>query len=347
MSKMLAADLINYRVVEVEIPKVRPKDILVKLKAAWGPGAEGLREKKVPGVKAYRGLERHPELLPLAAGEVVEVGTRVEKIEVGMRITFDPCPPPCGRCHFCRISEPMFCTTDHKIKPQGIAEYLLIPELLQCGIIKLPDTVSYEEAAFTDCAACVINGVREANLEIGDSIAIIGAGPLGLTWVQMAKIAGATKIISIDLYDVRLKIASDLGATHVINIRESDSKEGVFNLTHQHGADVVAEVVGNITTYRKAFDLVRCAGTIVLFGGIHYPPFDVCLDLSRHVHYKRLKVIGSWHYYPDMIEIAVNLMATGQLNIKSYITKRIALERISELKDILRGPDYLATVITN
>jgi len=148
------------------------------------------------------------------------------------------------------------------------AEYIKVPaRMVLINMQEIPQHVSYEEAAITEPLACVLHGAEGADVKLGDTVAIIGAGPIGLLHLLIAKKNGAGKIISIDLVEDRLNFAKRLGAVETINAGKENVVEKVRQFTDGYGADVVIEAIGLPATWEQALKLVRKGGTVLEFGG--------------------------------------------------------------------------------
>jgi L-iditol 2-dehydrogenase len=346
MAKMLAAvwhgpGEENFKLEYVDRPSVGSTDILVKVKSCCF-GAVQMRAIRTG----------HPKFTPpvigamgrTVSGDIAEVGDNVdtENIEKGMRVAINP-EAVCHKCYFCRIGEYPHCEDIETYYPGGLAEYILVPKRLLPGVLKIPKNVSYEEASYTEILACCIYGIMRSNLKIGDTIVIIGAGNVGLTWVQLAKMKGASKIISMDVFDERLELASKLGATDTINVGNTNIIKEIKSLTEGRGADVVVEAVGSAKTYKQALHLVRPGGNVIGFGGC--PPGSKVMVDPNLIHYKSIKFIGHYHYTPDLFHRALQLIINQQVDLKPIITNRIPLAKIHEAIKIYGRPDVLTIFI--
>jgi L-iditol 2-dehydrogenase len=198
---------------------------------------------------------------------------------------------------------------------------------------EIPQHVSFEEAAITEPLACVLHGVEEAEISLGDTVAIIGAGPIGLLHLLAVRKMGAGKTIMIDLVEERLNFAEKMGADETINAGEVNAVETVRRLTGGYGADVVIEAIGLPATWEQALRIVRKGGTVLEFGGC--PPGTEIRLSAELLHYGEVTVLGTFHTTPLHFRKALNLIASKTIDVKPLITKKMKLENIKEAFEIL------------
>jgi len=319
----------DLRIEEISKPEVKAGEVLVKVKAATTCGTDlkifqrGYVEKviKLPTVFGHEW-----------AGEVVEVGEGLEWPRKGMRVRAGN-SAPCLRCAMCQKGKYNLC--ENMIWLWGAyAEYIKVPaRMVLVNMQEIPSHVSYEEAAITEPLACVLHGVEEAEVKLGDTVAIIGAGPIGLLHLLTVKKLGVEKVIIIDLVDERLSFAEKLGADEIINAGEVDVAEKVRQITGGYGADVVIEAIGLPTTWEQALTLVRKGGTVLEFGGC--PPKTEIRVNTELLHYGEVKVMGAFHATPLHFRKALNYIASKTINVKPLITRKMRLEEIKEAFQIL------------
>lgn len=204
------------------------------------------------------------------SGEIVQVGEKVTLWEGGDRVVAECQSLACGKCRYCRTGHPEAC--DSKRSPGwgingSFAEYIKMPSWL---LHKIPDNVSYKEAALTEPAAVSSQVLfSRSKLGTGDFVVVLGTGPIGIIIAKMAKIAGASKVLitGIDKDEhYRLLLAKKMGIEHNVNINKVNLKEMVDDLTHGIGADLVVEATGVELAINQAFDIVRKLGTIAIVG---------------------------------------------------------------------------------
>jgi L-iditol 2-dehydrogenase len=214
------------------------------------------------------------------------------------------------------------------------AEYVKIPaRMVLVNTQEIPQDVSYEEAAITEPLACVLHGVEEAGVKLGDSVAIIGAGPIGLLHLLTVKKLGAEKVIVIDLVDERLDFAQKLGADETVNGKRDNVVEKVRQSTGGYGADVVIEAIGLPATWEQALKLARKGGTVLEFGGC--PPGTEIKVNAEQLHYDELTMLGTFHTTPLHFRKALDLITPRIIDVRPLVTRRMKLEDIKEAFEIL------------
>jgi len=311
---------------EVDVPEIGPREILVENKIALTCGTD---------LKMFK--RGHPYAKPPLiighefAGVVVKVGDKVTGFNEGMRVVAAN-SAPCNECFYCKRGKQSLCENleDAMIgfTVQGAyAEYVKVPErIVRQNTHVIPDNVAFREAALLEPLACVVHGIETANIQYGDRVAIMGAGPIGLMHLQLAKRKGCGLTIVTDLSDSRLKVAKELGADVTINAGKEDQVERVRELAERRGADVVIEAVGLPETWEKAVAMTRKAGITLLFGGCK-PGTTMALD-TQHVHYGELTILGAFHHAPIDVERALTLIAAGAINVGKLITHEMDLKNV-------------------
>jgi L-iditol 2-dehydrogenase len=325
----------DLRVEDVDVPLVGDGELLVRVKAATTCGTD---------LKIYqRGYVSGVITLPTVfghewSGDIVEVGKGVPYFQEGMRVRAGN-SSPCLRCYMCQRGKFNLCE-DMMWLWGAYAESIKVPQrivILNTQVV--PDHVTYEEAAITEPLACVLHGAEEARVKLGDTVAIIGAGPIGLLHLLTVRKMGAGKVIISDTIDERLQIAQRLGADHAVNAKHEDTVEKTKELTGGYGADVVIEAIGMPATWEQALRMVRKGGTVLEFGGC--PPNTEIKVSTEQLHYGETTVMGAFHTTPAHFKKALNLIASGTINVKPLITNRMKLD------DIKRAFETLTTSKTD
>lgn len=319
----------DLRVEEVESPIIGNGEVLVRVKAATTCGTDlkifhrGYVEKviKLPTVFGHEW-----------AGDVIEADKSLEWPVEGMRVRAGN-SAPCLHCALCQKGKYNLC--ENMIWLWGAyAEYIKVPaRTVLVNMQEIPDHVSYDEAAITEPLACVLHGVEEARVKLGDVVAIIGAGPIGLLHLLTVKKMGAEKVIVIDIVDERLSFAEKLGADEAINSGTEDVVDRVRELTGGYGADVVIEAIGLLATWEQALKLARKGGTVLEFGGC--PPGTEIRVNAEALHYGELNVLGAFHATPLHFRKALDLIASRTINVGPLVTRRMKLPDIKEAFEIL------------
>ena len=319
----------DLRIETVEKPKVGYGEVLVKVKAATtcGTDLKIFQRGYVSGVIKLPTVFGHEW-----AGDVAEVGEGVPWLEEGMRVRAGN-SSPCLRCKMCQKQQYNLCE-DMMWLWGAYAEYIKIPaRIVNLNTQQIQSHVSYEEAPLTEPLACVLHGLEKAHIKLGDTIAIIGAGPVGLLHLITAKKMGAGKIIISDMIDERLQLASRLGADETINAKQEDTVENTKELTEGYGADIVIEAIGLPATWEQALKMVRKGGTVLEFGGC--PPRTEIKVGTEQLHYGETTILGTFHATPAHFKKALNLIASGTLNVKPLVTRKMKLDNIGEAFEIL------------
>jgi L-iditol 2-dehydrogenase len=319
----------DLRVEQVPKPQIRRGEALVKVGAATtcGTDLKILQRGYVAKVITLPTLFGHEW-----AGEVVEVGEGTTWPHVGMRIRAGN-SAPCLRCTMCQRGKFNLC--ENMLWLWGAyAEFIRVPaRTLVVNAQEVPSHVSYEEAALAEPLACVLHGAEKAGVKLADTVAIVGAGPIGLLHLLVAQKLGANRIIMTDLLEERLDYARKLGADETINAQRDDPVGTVKQLTGGYGADVVIEAIGLKATWEQALTMVSPGGTVLEFGGC--PPGTRITADAEQLHYGEVAVMGAFHAPPTDFKRALNLVGSGAIDVKQLVTGRMALDRVTEAFEVL------------
>jgi L-iditol 2-dehydrogenase len=321
---------------QVEIPKAGPGEIVVRVAAALTCGTD---------LKSFR--RGHPLVVPPTvlghefAGTVVETGKGADRLQIGARVAAAN-SAPCGACFYCRVGKPNLCerlaeTLLGFSVPGSYAEYVKIPaRIVRQNTFEIPPSLAWDRAALLEPLACVVHGNELAEIGAGDTVAVIGAGPIGLLHIQLARLNGAGRVIAADLQDARLEDAKRLGADVTVNTSIQDLVKEVSELSEGRGADVTIEAAGHPKTWETAVKMTRKGGTTVLFGGCPSGT-GVTFDTGM-IHYGELTIKGAFHHTPSSVERAYRLLARGVLKTEPLITRGMPLEEVvSALEAMGRG----------
>ncbi|MER5355638.1 zinc-binding dehydrogenase [Kitasatospora sp. NPDC002551] len=330
------------------VPRVeRPEDVVIRVRAAMF-GAALVRAVTVG----------HPRMTPpavlgtLVAGRIAALGPAVRHLTLGQSVTVDP-HPPCGRCDTCRHGPAALCTARARVEPGAHAEYVRLRPPLTDHVVPVPTGVSAGAAMLTEIVACVLDATDTAGIGPGQSVLVIGCGPVALIQVRLALLRGAERVLCTVNHPARRAAGRRPGATVVDVDRAADAgraveaddrtAQRVRALTDGRGPHVVVEAVGRAETYRQAFALVRPGGTVVGFGGCP-PGTTLPVDLNA-LHYRRIRYIGSYHYGPGVFRAAADLLARGVLDLNPLLTHRIPLDRIGDAVRTARLTECLVPVV--
>jgi L-iditol 2-dehydrogenase len=320
----------------VEVPRPTPKagEVVIQVKAC---GVCGTEHTLFTG--GY--YANYPVVLGHEfSGEVVEVGPGVQSLTVGDRVTVDP-NVVCHRCDYCRMGSSHLCENLQTLGIHingGDAEYTVAPET---NVYKIPDHLSYEEAAFCEPLACVVRGFEVGPVQLGDTVLVLGAGSIGNLVAQCALHAGASNLIVSEPIVYRRKVALANGATQVVDPTVQDVKEEVRK-HRKIGADIVFECSGSPAVQAAAVTLVRKGGTVVLFG---VSPKEAMIEINPFdINENEVKITGSFNN-PHTQAQALELLATKKVCVSNLITNRVSLEMYPQVFDIFGKPDTLKTMV--
>jgi len=260
------------------------------------------------------------------AGVVEEVGVGVTGFKVGDRVVALN-SAPCDACFFCRHGQQNLCE-DLLFNNGAYAEFIRIPaRIVEKNTLLVPDGVPLEYAALTEPLACVVRGLEESEARAGDTMVVIGAGPIGLMFMHAAEIAGLD-VIAVVKRENQVGAAKLFGASEVVLVDGvKDVVAATRALTNEgRGADVVIEAVATPTTWEWAVDMVRKGGLVNFFGG---PPSGtkVKLDTNR-LHYGDITLKASFHHTPATCRTAFELVTSGRFKCAEYITGRAGLDEV-------------------
>jgi L-iditol 2-dehydrogenase len=322
----------DVKIERVPIPALGEGEILVKVHAALTCGTD---------LKVFRRGYHARMIVPPAlfghelAGEIAKVASGVTSFRKGMRVVAAN-SAPCGACFYCKHGQENLCD-DLLFNNGAYAEYIRIPRrIVEKNTLVIPESLSFEEAAMVEPLACVLLGLNESNVRSGDNVVVVGGGPIGLMFIQVAQ-AKNCRVISVVKRDEQVEIARQFGADHVVQITADGSSSqqaavsAVHAFTQNRGADVIIEAVGRPEAWQWSLDMVRKGGTVQFFGGCASGT-KVELDTNR-IHYSALRMLATFHHTPQAIREAFALILERKVRPTDYITRRAPL---TELPQVLR-----------
>lgn len=322
--------------VDVSVPKPTSHQVLVKVKAAsicgtdihiynWDPWAAG--RIKPPMIFGHE-----------FAGEVVEIGSQVEHIAVGDRISAET-HIPCGGCSQCRTGQMHLC---QNVEILGVdrdgcfAEYIAVPDIC---CIKNEPAISWEIASLQEPLGNATYAVSESNVA-GKSVAIFGDGPIGIFAAAVARTYGATTLIVAGMQPYRLNLMKSFDPDRIIDVRNEDPRAVIMEVTRGAGVDVVLEMSGSPRAIHDGFHVVRRGGIFTAFG---IPSKPVEVDLAEEIIFKGVTILGinGRKMFGTWEEVA-NLLNSGRVDISSVMTHEFPLERIGDAMEILSADEIKA-----
>jgi L-iditol 2-dehydrogenase len=299
---------------EVDDPQPAPDDVLIRVKAC------GICGSDVHGMDGSTGRRQPPIIMGHeASGVIVQTGAGVTRWKEGDRVTFDSTVYPLndwftlkGRYNLSEGREVVGVSPKEYKRHGAFAEFLAVPQHI---LYKIPDNVSFEQAAMVEPAAVAAHAVRISGINVGDSAVVLGSGMIGTFIVSMLKAAGATPVIAVDVDDEKLKMAKKYGAEIVINAKNQSVAEIVRNYTKGRGADFGFEAIGISSTVNTLIDSIRKGGTAMLVGNLT-PVIE--FPLQKTVT-SEIKVQGSCAICGEY-EIVLDMIAGGALCVDDMIS---------------------------
>lgn len=340
---MRAAVLYGQRDVRVERvprPEAGPGEVLLRNEAALTCGTDA---------KVFRRGYHARMLVPPTvfghevSGVVEAVGRGVVGFAPGTRVAVAN-SAPCGACVACRADRESLCH-DLLFWNGAYAEYSLIPaRIVLKNLLVLPDHVSHPSAALVEPLACVVRGVDATRIRAGQTVGVIGVGPIGLMFVALSRLAGAD-VIAVGRNAGRLATAAQLGARKIIAVAEGeDVAERLKAETDGEGPEVVVEAAGTLDTADAALRAVARGGTVNFFAGCPHGTV-IGVDVAR-LHYDEITLTASFHHSPAAVRRALALIADGSIEPSALITRTATLAELPEvLAAYAAGGDGLKTLI--
>jgi L-iditol 2-dehydrogenase len=333
----------DIRVEKIPFPACGDNQIRVKIDACAVCGSD---------LKAY--LVGNPRIKPPMVvgheftGLVETVGSQVKDFSCGQRIVMAT-SVSCGRCYYCRKDRPNLCINLDPMGysyPGGMAEYITIPAraLEQGHVIKVPEGVKPSHAAMAEPLSCAVNCAENCNIQPGDTVVVIGAGPMGIMNACVVKEFGAGKIILAEINEVRLKQAAGFGFDLVVDSARENIVEIVKDQTDGIGADVVIVAAPAARPQEQAIDFVRKHGTVCLFASLPSGNSMLSLD-SRIIHYGEIRLVGTSDSTPRQVAKAVELLSAGSIPTGKLASHVLGLDDILKAYELMQSGEALRVVL--
>jgi L-iditol 2-dehydrogenase len=314
MNALLLTKYMHLELTDMPVPEIGPDDLLVRVKAC------GICGSDVHGFDGSSGRRIPPIVMGHeAAGVVSEVGRNVKNFRAGDRVTFDS-TIFCGKCFFCLRGESNLCDNRQVLgvspgeyrRHGAFAEYVSVPQQIA---YKLPDSLPFEHAAMIEAVSVAVHAIGLTPITLDDTAVVVGSGMIGLLAMQALRLSGCGKIIAVDIDDIKLGRAAQLGADVQLNSKTVDVPAAVKELTDGRGAAIAVEAVGASEPIQTAIASVRKGGAVTLVGNLA-PKIELPL---QSVVTRQIRLIGSCAScgeYPACID----LLARGAIRVDSLIT---------------------------
>jgi len=331
----------DVRIESVPIPSAAPGEIIVRVGAALTCGTD---------LKVFRRGYHARMIVPPAlfghelAGTVVEAGEGVTEFAPGDRVVALN-SAPCGNCYFCARGQENLCD-DLLFNNGAYAEFIRIPaRIVAKNTLHVLDHVPLEHAALTEPLACAVHGFEDSNPRKGDTVAVIGGGPLGLMILHVAALAGY-ETIALVRHDGQVEAARQLGAAHVVqtpSIRQAIRETRALT-PKDRGVDIAIEAVGVPEAWQEAVELVRKGGTVNFFGGCAADT-HVTLDTNR-IHYSDITLRATFHHTPAICRKALDIIAGGRFQASAFITGHAHLYELNRVfEKLMKRSSEIKTAI--
>jgi L-iditol 2-dehydrogenase len=331
----------DVRIEQVPVPVAGPGELVLRVDAALTCGTD---------LKVFRRGYHARMIVPPAlfghelAGTTVQTGEGVENFVSGDRVVALN-SAPCGQCYFCERGQENLCD-DLLFNNGAYAEFIRIPaRIVAKNTLHVPDHVALEHAALTEPLACAVHGFEDSHPHPGDTVAVIGGGPLGLMILHVAALAGY-QVIAVVKHDGQVEAARQLGATHVVqssNIHRAIRETRALT-PNDRGVDIAIEAVGVPESWEEAVEMVRKGGTVNFFGGCAVGT-QVTLDTNR-IHYSDITLRATFHHTPAICRKALDLIASGRFQAGAFITGHAHLYELNRVfEKLMKRSSEIKTAI--
>src|SRR5574344_640113 len=308
----------------VPIKPLEKGEVLVKVKSALTCGTD---------VKTFR--RGHPVLIKKVpsgfghefAGVVDKIGEGVTNVKVGDRVVAAN-SAPCGECFYCKREQYNLCENLDLLNG-AYAEYIVVPaRIVEKNMLILPDDLSFDKAAFCQPLANVVHGAERTDIKPGQTVGIMGIGPIGLMFARIAKLKGA-KVFVAGRNPIKLQMADEFAhADEIIDLKKYPNFEKIFKeyTDEKRGLDVAVECVGLPEMWERVFSCVRPGGTVHFFGGCKSGS-TISLNTTK-MHYGDIKIMSVFHHTPKYFRQALDYIASGDVDVEKLITNTLSLKDV-------------------
>ncbi|MCL4378666.1 MAG: alcohol dehydrogenase catalytic domain-containing protein [Actinobacteria bacterium] len=336
MKALLFTDKGMSKISEVKKPDINESEILVKVKSCAICGTDIKLDKDSSTKLAKTGIKNMP--FPRITGHemtgvIEEKGGKVKLFEIGGKVNVAPVIP-CMKCDYCKMGKMEVC--DNKITfgfdiDGGFSEFLKVPEIaISAGCVnKIGDGLSFDEGTFTEPLAVVLNSQERSRVGKDDMVLIIGAGPIGILQIQIAKYNNAKKVIIAEISEDRLNIAKKFNPDVLINTKENDLVEAVLKETDGEGADAVMVCASVKALFENSIKVVKKLGRINFFTGLPKEDSKIIIDANL-VHYNEIEITGTSDSTPLQNRTALDLLNSKKIRVDDLITHKFSIDNYYE-----------------
>ncbi len=326
---------------ETEKPILNSGDVLVQMQAC---GICGSDLEKVFGQYGQPSMRLGHE----PAGIIVEVGSNVTEFKKGDRV-FTHHHVPCYSCHLCEHGNETMCKKYYETNlfPCGLSEEYVVPEwnVSHGGILKLPESMTFEEAAMIEPLACCVRAWTKFSYREGDSVAVFGVGPTGMMHVMIAKAKKFSKIFCFDVNDFRLNFVKKFNIFESISSMDESRKQKIFDNTQGRGVDVAIVATSSLKALDDAIEMVRKGGAVMMFG-VPSKGAKIDLDMSK-IYSKEITLVTSYAASDKDTQEALNLIRSNQIDVKQLVTHTYSIEDSQKAFEHARsGENAMKIIIT-
>jgi L-iditol 2-dehydrogenase len=330
----------DIRIEEMPTPEIGEDEVLVEMKACGICGSDLMGwylKSRAPLVLGHE-----------PTGIIAKAGSKVKQFNIGDKV-FVHHHVACLTCHYCKHGDYTLCKQFHEthIDPGGLAEYFRVPAPnLQIDTLKIPETLSFEEATLIEPVGCCIRAFNKNSIQAHDTVAIIGAGATGIIHTALSKILGASKTIVSDFIDYRLQVAKKFGADVTVNPKKEDLKAVVNAETDGIGADLVVVTAPSLEAYKSGLSICRKGGKLCVFAPTSPGKY---LQISpKELFFSEIQIIPSYSTSHLETRKALELVKTGRLKVKQLITHRFRLaDAAKAFKTALENRESLKVIVLN
>jgi len=326
---------------DVEKPRLTSGDVLVQMHAC---GICGSDLEKVFGQYGQPSMRLGHE----PSGIILDVGSDVTEFKKGDRV-FTHHHVPCYNCHYCNHGNETMCKKYYEtnLSPCGLSEEYVVPawNVSHGGVLKISDSLSYEEAAMIEPLACCVRAWSKFSYREGDSTAIFGVGPTGMMHVMLAHAKKFSKIFCFDINDFRLDFAKKFNITASISSMDEHRKQTILDNTGGQGVDVAIVATSSLKALDDAIDMTRKGGTVMMFG-VPSKGAKLDLDMSK-IYSKEITLVTSYAASDSDTKEALNLIESSQIDVKQLITHTYSISDSQKAFDHARtGENAMKIIIT-